>query len=57
MYPLLRMRTIARCACNLKEPPTKVAHYKAYLSRGFFNALHELEALQVRRSDERCVQA
>jgi hypothetical protein len=28
----------------------KVARYEAHLSRGFFKALHELEALQVRRS-------
>ena len=27
----------------------KVARYEAHLSRGLFKALHELEALQVRR--------
>jgi hypothetical protein len=29
----------------------KVARYEAHLSRGLYKALHELEALQVRRSD------
>jgi hypothetical protein len=28
----------------------KVARYEAHLSRGLYKALHELEALQVRRS-------
>ena len=27
----------------------KIARYEAYLSRGLFKALHEMEALQVRR--------
>jgi hypothetical protein len=28
----------------------KVARFEAHLSRGFYKALHELEALQVRRT-------
>ena len=35
---------------HLMEPSAEVAHYEAHLSRGLYKALHELEALQVRRA-------
>ena len=34
---------------HLMEPSPEVARYEAHLSRGLYKALHELEALQVRR--------
>jgi hypothetical protein len=33
-----------------EKTPEKVARYEAHLSRGLYKALHELEALQARRT-------
>jgi len=35
---------------HLIEPSAEVARYEADLSRGLYKALHELEALQARRT-------
>ena len=41
-------------ACTLRvhlmEPSAEVARFESHLSRGLYKALHELEALQVRRA-------
>jgi hypothetical protein len=49
LYPLPHVHDCT-LRVHLMEPSAEVACYEAHLSRGLRKALHELEALQARRT-------